>query len=150
MLFFFVTLLTPALGHLFTWGREHGIYTHPCVEYRNAGINRLSIGVQSFNDKQLKFLGRIHSASEAQNAIVEAQNVGFENLNIDLMYGLKGQSIDECMNDITTAITLNPSHISFHQLTLEPNTLFSKFPPSLPSDDYMLTDGMVKTLKGSA
>ena len=107
------------------------------AEYRNVGINRLSIGVQSFNDKQLKFLGRIHSASEAQNAIVEAQNVGFENLNIDLMYGLKGQSIDECMNDITTAITLNPSHISFYQLTLEPNTLFSKFPPSLPSDDYI-------------
>ena len=107
------------------------------AEYRNVGINRLSIGVQSFNDKQLKFLGRIHSASEAQNAIVEAQNVGFENLNIDLMYGLMGQSIDECMNDITTAITLNPSHISFYQLTLEPNTLFSKFPPSLPSDDYI-------------
>ena len=107
------------------------------AEYRNAGINRLSIGVQSFNAKQLKFLGRIHSASEAQNAIVEAQNVGFENLNIDLMYGLKGQSIDECMNDITSAITLNPSHISFYQLTLEPNTLFFKFPPSLPSDDYI-------------
>jgi len=102
-------------------------------EYRNIGINRLSIGVQSFNDEQLKFLGRIHSGKEAQDAIVKAQNVGFDNLNIDLMYGLKGQSIEECMNDVTSAISLNPSHISFYQLTLEPNTLFSKFPPNLPS-----------------
>ena len=102
-------------------------------EYRNIGINRLSIGVQSFNDEQLKFLGRIHSGKEAQDAIVKAQNVGFDNLNIDLMYGLKGQSIEECMNDVTSAISLNPSHISFYQLTLEPNTFFSKFPPNLPS-----------------
>ena len=104
-------------------------------EYRNIGINRLSIGVQSFNDEQLKFLGRIHSGKEAQDAIIKAQNVGFDNLNIDLMYGLKGQSIEECMNDVTSAISLNPSHISFYQLTLEPNTLFSKFPPDLPSDE---------------
>ena len=104
-------------------------------EYRNIGINRLSIGVQSFNDEQLKFLGRIHSGKEAQDAIVKAQNVGFDNLNIDLMYGLKGQSIEECMTDVTSAISLNPSHISFYQLTLEPNTLFSKFPPNLPSDE---------------
>ena len=102
-------------------------------EYRNIGINRLSIGVQSFNDEQLKFLGRIHSGKEAQDAIIKAQNVGFDNLNIDLMYGLKGQSIEECVNDVTSAISLNPSHISFYQLTLEPNTLFSKFPPNLPS-----------------
>ena len=105
------------------------------LEYRNIGINRLSIGVQSFNDEQLKFLGRIHSGKEAQDAIVKAQNVGFDNLNIDLMYGLKGQSIEECMNDVTRSISLNPSHISFYQLTLEPNTLFSKFPPDLPSDE---------------
>ena len=104
-------------------------------EYRNIGINRLSIGVQSFNDEQLKFLGRIHSGKEAQDAIIKAQNVGFDNLNIDLMYGLKGQSIEECINDVTSAISLNPSHISFYQLTLEPNTLFSKFPPNLPSDE---------------
>ena len=106
-------------------------------EYRNVGINRLSIGVQSFNDEKLDFLGRIHSGQEAQKAILKAQDVGYDNLNIDLMYGLKGQSIDECMNDIATAINLNPSHISFYQLTLEPNTLFSKFPPTLPSDDYI-------------
>jgi oxygen-independent coproporphyrinogen-3 oxidase len=104
-------------------------------EYRNVGINRLSIGVQSFNDEKLKFLGRIHSSKEAQEAILKAQDVGYDNLNIDLMYGLKDQSIDECMNDVMTAISLNPSHISFYQLTLEPNTLFSKFPPILPSDE---------------
>ena len=104
-------------------------------EYRNVGINRLSIGVQSFNDEKLKFLGRIHSSKEAQEAILKAQDVGYDNLNIDLMYGLKDQSIDECMNDVMTAISLNPSHISFYQLTLEPNTLFSKFPPNLPSDE---------------
>ena len=106
-------------------------------EYRNVGINRLSIGVQSFNDEKLKFLGRIHSSKEAQEAILKAQDVGYDNLNIDLMYGLKDQSIDECMNDVMTAISLNPSHISFYQLTLEPNTLFSKFPPILPSDEYI-------------
>ena len=104
-------------------------------EYRNVGINRLSIGVQSFNDEKLKFLGRIHSGKEAQEAILKAQDVGYDNLNIDLMYGLKDQSIDECMNDVMTATSLNPSHISFYQLTLEPNTLFSKFPPILPSDE---------------
>ena len=106
-------------------------------EFRNVGVNRLSIGVQSFDDNQLKFLGRIHSAKEAKNAVIKAQKVGFDNLNIDLMYGLNRQSIDECIIDITSAITLNPSHISFYQLTLEPNTFFSKFPPSLPSDDYI-------------
>ena len=107
------------------------------AEYRNVGINRLSIGVQSFNDEHLKFLGRIHSAKEAQNAILKAQSVGFNNINIDLMYGLKGQSIDQCIRDITRAISLNPSHISFYQLTLEPNTLFFKFPPRLPGDEVI-------------
>lgn len=107
------------------------------AEYRNVGINRLSIGVQSFNDEHLKFLGRIHSAKEAQNAILKAQSVGFNNINIDLMYGLKGQSIEQCIIDITRAISLNPSHISFYQLTLEPNTLFFKFPPRLPGDEVI-------------
>ena len=107
------------------------------AEYRNVGINRLSIGVQSFNDEHLKFLGRIHSGKEAQNAILKAQSVGFNNINIDLMYGLKGQSIEQCISDITRAISLNPSHISFYQLTLEPNTLFFKFPPRLPGDEVI-------------
>ena len=107
------------------------------AEFRNIGINRLSIGVQSFEDRQLKFLGRVHSSNEAINAITEAQRVGFKNLNIDLMYGLNGQSIDMCIEDLNKAIELNPSHISFYQLTLEPNTLFSKFPPRLPSEEVI-------------
>ena len=108
---------------------------HKFAEFRKAGINRLSVGVQSFRDSQLKFLGRIHSGSEALRAIIEAQKVGFDNLNIDLMYGLQGQTSEMCLEDLMQAIELNPSHISFYQLTLEPNTLFAKYPPKLPIDD---------------
>ena len=104
-------------------------------EFQKAGINRLSVGVQSFKDNQLKFLGRIHSGSDALRAISEAKKVGFDNLNIDLMYGLKDQTIDMCLEDVMQAIELKPSHISFYQLTLEPNTLFAKYPPKLPIDE---------------
>ena len=104
-------------------------------EFRKAGINRLSVGVQSFKDSQLKFLGRIHSGGDALRAISEAKKVGFDNLNIDLMYGLKDQTIDMCLEDVMQAIELKPSHISFYQLTLEPNTLFAKYPPKLPIDE---------------
>ena len=104
-------------------------------EFRKVGINRLSVGVQSFKDNQLKFLGRIHSGSDALSAISEAKKVGFDNLNIDLMYGLKDQTIDMCLEDVMQAIELKPSHISFYQLTLEPNTLFAKYPPKLPIDE---------------
>ena len=104
-------------------------------EFRKAGINRLSVGVQSFKDNQLKFLGRIHSGGDALRAISEAKKVGFDNLNIDLMYGLKDQTIDMCLEDVMQAIELKPSHISFYQLTLEPNTLFAKYPPKLPIDE---------------
>ena len=102
------------------------------AQFREAGINRLSIGVQSFNNNQLKFLGRIHSGEEATQAISEAKKVGFDNINIDLMYGLKDQTIELCMEDLMSAINLSPSHISFYQLTLEANTLFAKYPPKLP------------------
>ncbi|MDB9975275.1 radical SAM family heme chaperone HemW [Candidatus Thioglobus sp.] len=105
------------------------------AEFRKAGINRLSVGVQSFKDNQLKFLGRIHSGGHALRAISEAKKVGFDNLNIDLMYGLKDQTIDMCLKDVMQAIELKPSHISFYQLTLEPNTLFAKYPPKLPIDE---------------
>ena len=105
------------------------------ANFREVGINRLSIGVQSFNNDNLNFLGRIHSGEEAFNAIYEAKKVGFDNINIDLMYGLKDQTIEDCKEDLMKAINLSPSHISFYQLTLEPNTLFSKFPPRLPSDE---------------
>ena len=105
------------------------------AQFREVGINRLSIGVQSFNNKNLEFLGRIHSAEEAIQAIGEAQKVGFENINIDLMYGLKNQTTELCMEDLCCAIELQPSHISFYQLTLEANTLFAKYPPKLPAED---------------
>ena len=105
------------------------------ANFREVGINRLSIGVQSFNNDKLKFLGRVHSGEEAINSIYEAKKVGFDNINIDLMYGLKGQTIKESKEDLMKAISLKPSHISFYQLTLEPNTLFSKFPPRLPSEE---------------
>jgi len=107
------------------------------TEFRSMGINRLSVGVQSFEDSQLKFLGRVHSSNEAVNAIIEAQRAGFTNINIDLMYGLNGQSVEMCIEDLNKAIELSPTHISFYQLTLEPNTLFSKFPPRLPSDEII-------------
>ena len=111
------------------------------AEFRKAGINRLSVGVQSFKDNQLKFLGRIHSGGDALRAISEAKKVGFDNLNIDLMYGLKDQTIDMCLEDVMQAIALKPSHISFYQLTLEPNTLFAKYPPKLPIDEKIWNMG---------
>jgi coproporphyrinogen III oxidase, anaerobic (EC 1.3.99.22) len=102
--------------------------------FKNIGINRLSIGVQSFQDHHLSALGRIHSAKEASKACTFASQI-FDNFNIDLMYGLEGQSIDSCLSDLNQAMDLNPQHISFYQLTIEPNTLFAKFPPALPKDD---------------
>ncbi len=110
---------------------EHG----PFAEYRAAGINRLSFGVQSFDDEQLKKLGRVHCAAEAVQAIEAAQNAGFSNVNIDLMFGLPGQTVAEALDDLHQAMLLEPSHVSHYQLTLEPNTLFAKYPPSLPDDD---------------
>ena len=100
-----------------------------------AGINRLSIGVQSFNDKQLKQLGRIHSAQEALNAIEMAKQAGFENINLDIMFGLPEQSLKQGLQDLQTAIDCQPSHLSWYQLTVEPNTLFYSQPPTLPDDD---------------
>ena len=107
------------------------------AQFRELGINRLSIGVQSFNNKNLEFLGRIHNSEEAIQAIGEAQKVGFENINIDLMYGLKDQTTELCIKDLSCAIELQPNHISFYQLTLEANTLFAKYPPKLPSEDHI-------------
>ncbi len=102
--------------------------------FKAIGINRLSIGVQSFDNKHLKSLGRIHSAQEASKACTEAAKI-FDNFNIDLMYGLPEQTLTQSLSDIHQAIDLNPTHISFYQLTIEPNTFFSKFPPTLPQDD---------------
>lgn len=102
------------------------------AEYRAAGINRLSLGVQSFNDKYLPVLGRIHNANEAQTACKRALEAGFSSVNLDLMYGLPDQSIEDALRDLKTAIALQPQHISWYELTLEPNTVFGKHPPKLP------------------
>lgn len=103
--------------------------------FRQAGVNRLSIGAQSFDPAQLQCLGRIHGREEAIAAADMAREAGFENLNLDLMFGLPGQTVEQALADIRTALSLRPSHLSFYQLTLEPNTLFHKYPPILPEDE---------------
>ena len=103
--------------------------------YRHAGINRLSIGVQSFKAHHLSRLGRIHSGDEAIKAIELARSAGFDRLNIDLMYGLPDQTMEEGLDDITTAIEQGIDHLSWYQLTIERNTAFWSAPPLLPTDD---------------
>ena len=105
--------------------------------YRAAGINRLSIGIQSFNPTHLKALGRIHDDQEALTAVDMARRAGFDNLNLDLMHGLPGQSLEQARADIDQAITLAPEHLSWYQLTLEPNTVFYSRPPVLPVEDVL-------------
>jgi len=107
------------------------------AQFRETGISRLSIGVQSFNNKYLKLLHRIHTTDESIEAIERAKSAGFNNLNIDLMYGISGQTREQSLEDIKTAISFEPSHISLYQLTLEPNTLFAKYPPRLPKDEII-------------
>ena len=102
--------------------------------YRAAGVNRLSLGIQSFNDAHLQALGRIHSADEARAAINIAQQ-HFDNINLDLMYALPDQSLAQALQDVQTALSFSPQHLSCYHLTLEPNTLFHNHPPSLPDDD---------------
>ncbi len=104
-------------------------------EFRGAGINRLSIGVQSFNDSLLRGLGRIHGRREAITAAEAAHAAGFDNFNLDLMFALPEQRVEQAVNDVNTAIALEPMHISLYQLTLEPNTLFYYQPPALPEDE---------------
>lgn len=107
--------------------------------YRALGINRLSIGVQSFAPEKLQALGRIHGRDEALRAAEAASNAGFDNFNIDLMHGLPGQSLEEAVADVQQAIALSPTHISWYQLTIEPNTVFYRDPPVLPADDTLWT-----------
>ena len=102
--------------------------------YREAGVNRLSLGIQSFNDTHLRALGRIHSADEARRAIEIAQR-NFDNINLDLMYALPQQTLEQAMCDAQTALQFMPQHLSCYHLTLEPNTLFAYQPPPLPDDD---------------
>jgi putative oxygen-independent coproporphyrinogen III oxidase len=104
--------------------------------YRDAGVNRLSIGAQSFDDELLSKLGRIHSSADITRAVREAQDSSFDNINIDLMHGLPDQSVEMALTDLRSAIELEPAHISWYQLTLEPNTVFYARPPAnLPDDD---------------
>ncbi|WP_417564902.1 radical SAM family heme chaperone HemW [Marinobacter sp.] len=105
--------------------------------FRKAGINRLSIGVQSFNSDHLKALGRIHDSEAAHRAIRAARQAGFENFNIDLMHGLPGQTPEQALEDLRTALDYQPPHLSWYQLTLEPNTEFYSRPPNLPDDDHL-------------
>ena len=105
--------------------------------FRQAGINRLSIGIQSFNSAHLKKLGRIHTQDDALQAGEIARSSGFDNFNLDLMFGLPEQSLEQAKVDIKQAIALKPPHLSLYQLTLEPNTYFHKFPPQLPQDDLI-------------
>ncbi len=107
------------------------------LDYRRAGINRLSIGVQSFNDAQLTALGRIHTGMDARNAIAMARQSGFDNINIDLMHGLPGQKPESALDDLEIALGFKPEHISWYQLTIENNTEFYKTPPQLPDEDQL-------------
>lgn len=108
--------------------------------YREAGVTRLSIGAQSFDDALLSALGRIHNSADILRAVREAQDGGFDNINIDLMHSLPGQSVEMAMTDLTSAIELGPAHISWYQLTLEPNTVFHARPPANLPDDGLAFD----------
>ena len=106
-------------------------------EYVKAGINRISIGVQSMQNDKLKALGRIHGADEALYAAEQAKQAGLNSFNLDLMHGLPGQSLDDALSDLKKIIALNPPHISWYQLTIEPNTQFASKPPTLPQDETL-------------
>jgi oxygen-independent coproporphyrinogen-3 oxidase len=106
-------------------------------EFSSAGINRLSIGIQSFSNEKLRKLGRIHGRKEAIRAAEQAHDANFNSFNLDLMYGLPNQSLAQAIDDIETAIALEPSHLSHYQLTIEPNTFFHHQPPTVPDEDKL-------------
>ena len=118
--------------------------------YRQAGVNRLSLGIQSFNGAKLKALGRIHDGDEARRAIAFAQ-AAFDNVNLDLMYGLPGQTLEEARADVEEAVRAGTTHLSCYQLTLEPNTVFHSRPPVLPDHDLAadMQDLVEATLAGA-
>ena len=103
--------------------------------YRQLGINRLSIGAQSFDDGKLAALGRIHDGAEASAALAAARAAGFDNINVDLMRGLPGQTVEEALGDLEQALAFAPEHVSWYQLTIEPNTVFHARPPALPDEE---------------
>jgi putative oxygen-independent coproporphyrinogen III oxidase len=120
------------------------------ADYFAAGVNRLSLGVQSFDPAQLRALGRVHDADEARRA-AEAALMIFGNVNFDLMYALPNQNVDEARADVAAALAFAPPHLSFYHLTLEPNTLFHRYPPPLPDDDTAadIEDAVHATLAGA-
>lgn len=119
------------------------------TEYRQLGINRLSLGIQSFSVEHLKILGRIHDSHQAHHAIETAMKAGFTRLNLDLMHSLPNQTIEQGLLDLQTAINYQPEHISWYQLTIEPNTIFYKTKPQLPAvdDTYHLEEQGFSKLK---
>ncbi|WP_210547384.1 radical SAM family heme chaperone HemW [Rhodoferax sp. PAMC 29310] len=118
--------------------------------FRGAGVTRLSVGVQSFNDDNLKALGRVHDRAQALAAVEEAAQA-FDTFNLDIMYALPGQSMDDLKQDMATALALSPPHISIYHLTIEPNTYFAKFPPVIPEEDtaYDMLD-LITDMTGAA
>ena len=118
--------------------------------FRGAGVTRLSVGVQSFDDARLKALGRVHDARQAVAAVEEAA-ASFETFNLDLMYALPGQTLAQLEADVTQALALMPPHISIYHLTIEPNTYFAKFPPAIPPDDlaYAMLDRITEMTAGA-
>ncbi len=118
--------------------------------FRRAGVTRLSVGVQSFNDDNLKALGRVHDRAQALAAVEEAAQA-FDTFNLDIMYALPGQSMDDLKKDMATALALSPPHISIYHLTIEPNTYFAKFPPVIPEEDtaYDMLD-LITDMTGAA
>jgi oxygen-independent coproporphyrinogen-3 oxidase len=112
---------------------EHGRF----AGYRDAGVTRISLGIQSFHNQHLKALGRIHNSDHAFRAVVELKSAGFDNFNLDFMYGLPQQTLSEARDDVAQAIALAPAHLSHYQLTLEPGTVFYHRPPAIPDDDSL-------------
>jgi putative oxygen-independent coproporphyrinogen III oxidase len=129
------TLLPLDLGAEITLEANPGTFeAEKFKSYRASGINRLSIGIQSFDGRHLQALGRIHDEREARRAVEIAQ-ANFDNFNLDLMYALPSQTLEEARRDLETAFGFAPPHLSLYHLTLEPNTLFAKYPPAVPDDD---------------
>ncbi|OGT69295.1 MAG: YggW family oxidoreductase [Gammaproteobacteria bacterium RIFCSPHIGHO2_12_FULL_45_9] len=106
-------------------------------DFRLAGVNRLSLGIQSLQDPKLKLLGRIHDSETALRAIAQAKAAGFRSINLDLMFGLPTQSTADALADLQLALAQEPDHLSWYQLTIEPNTVFHRYPPTLPVDDVI-------------
>ncbi|MFW6340754.1 MAG: radical SAM family heme chaperone HemW, partial [Wenzhouxiangella sp.] len=128
--------LSLAPGAEITMEANPGTIEHDRFEdYRATGINRISLGIQTFNDRHLKTLGRIHGGDEARRAIAAVREAGFDNFNLDLMWALPGQTLDEAVADVDQALGFGPSHISHYHLTIEPNTVFAAHPPRLPDED---------------